>query len=166
MKTIYLIRHAKSDWNNPSIRDIDRPLNSRGQRDAPFMAKMLAGRGAAPDKLVSSPANRALTTASYFAAELGIPLDQILENKTIYEASPTSLLREISHLDEQWNCVLLFGHNPTFTDVANRFSNQYIPNMPTCGVCKIESSATQWAEMDPINSQLTEFHFPKQYFPA
>ncbi|MBR9921115.1 MAG: histidine phosphatase family protein [Bacteroidetes bacterium] len=164
MKTLFLIRHAKSSWADDSLRDIDRPLNKRGLRDAPFMAKMLKGKGIVPDKLVSSPANRAFTTASYFASEYGILMDQILQLPEIYEASPTELMRVISRLENKWEVVFLYGHNPTFTDIANRFTDQYIPNVPTCGICKIESEAETWEEVDPINSQLIEFHYPKQYF--
>jgi len=164
MKTFYLIRHAKSSWSDMSLRDFDRPLNKRGLRDAPFMSKMLAGKGVQPDAIVSSPANRALTTATFFADELGIQKQGIVQEKKIYEAYPEEVLEVIAELKEDWNTVLIFGHNPTFTTLANDFGEDYISNLPTCGIVKIESTATSWADVDETNSKLVAFYYPKEYF--
>ena len=165
MKTIYLVRHAKSSWEDMSLRDIDRPLNKRGLRDAPFMANLLKGKGAKPQAIVSSPANRAFTTAGYFAKAFDIPADDIIVKPEIYEAFSADIFKVIHELPENLNTICLFGHNPTFTNVANLFAKtDYIPNVPTCGICRIDSKAQQWTEFDPANSSLTEFHYPKQYF--
>ena len=126
MRTLYLIRHAKSSWDNPGLRDFNRPLNERGQRDAPLMAALIAKMGIKPDLIVSSPARRAITTAQYFADALGIADDDIVRNQEIYEAYPQEILRLISELPEKSETVFMFGHNPTFTDVANRFSDDFI----------------------------------------
>ena len=121
MRTLYLIRHAKSSWGNPGLRDHDRPLNERGLHDAPKMAQLLAEQGIKPDLLVSSPAKRALTTALYFAEAFKIEGIEVLREAKIYEAFPHEILSIISDLPESAQTVALFGHNPTFTEVANRF---------------------------------------------
>jgi phosphohistidine phosphatase len=164
MKTLYLIRHAKSSWSDSSLRDKDRPLNSRGLRDAPFMAKMLKGRGVQADAIISSPANRAFTTATYFAKEMEIAKNDIIQEEDIYEAYTEEIHRIIHALPDQFETVLLFGHNPTFTSVANQFTGNYINNVPTCGVVQIESSVDKWINFKPGSANLTGFFYPKQYF--
>lgn len=162
MRTIYLVRHAKSSWDDPSLRDFDRPLNERGKKTAPKMASLLAARGVKPDLLVSSPAKRAISTARYFAEAFGMNENAIVKEPGIYEAFPTEIIRLISGLPDAAQIVLLFGHNPTFTDVANRFTDQFIDNIPTCGIVCIESSAEAWNEMDEINSRVVARYFPKE----
>lgn len=164
MKTLYLIRHAKSSWADSSLRDKDRPLNNRGLRDAPFMAKMLKGRGVQADAIISSPANRAFTTATYFAKELGIEKKDIIKEEDIYEAYTEEIHSIIHRLPNTFETVLLFGHNPTFTSVANQFTQNYIANVPTCGIIQIESSVDSWAEFTPDKASLSAFYYPKQYF--
>ena len=162
MRTLFLIRHAKSSWDNPGLRDINRPLNDRGLKDAPQMAKLLREVGVQPDLLVSSPAKRALSTAQFFAEAFGIPDEKIVRNADIYEAFPTEILRIISELPDESKTVMLFGHNPTFTEVANRFSASFIDNVPTCGVVQIVSSAGRWSELYEGNAQLKAHFFPKE----
>ena len=164
MKTVYLVRHAKSSWDYHSLKDEERPLNDRGLRDAPFMAKLLAKQGASPDVLISSPAVRALTTATFFKIELGIEGEDILIRDEIYEAMSSTILKLIQRLPEKFQTVMLFGHNPTFTSVANYFTENYIPNMPTCSIVRIDATASNWMEFNDQNAKVTEFHYPKQYF--
>ncbi len=164
MKTCYLIRHAKSSWADPSLRDIDRPLNNRGLRDAPFMANLLKGKGIVADQLVSSPANRAFTTATYFAAAQGLSANDIEKKKEIYEAYPEELHNLILTFPDDWNAVFMFGHNPGFTSLANRYASEYIPNVPTCGIVCLESEAKSWLKFNPSNTRMTAFYYPKQYF--
>lgn len=163
MKTLYLVRHAKSSWDNFGLRDHDRPLNHRGLRDAPKMGRMLAKMGVQPHLLVSSTAKRACTTAYFFAETFGIQENDVALESKIYEASVLEILQIISQLPEDAPVVMLFGHNPTFTDVANRFTaDDYIENVPTCGVVKIESSAPSWKELYEGNSKVTACYFPKE----
>ncbi len=164
MKTVYLVRHAKSSWDYHSLRDSERPLNNRGLRDAPFMAKMLFKKGAKPDALISSPAVRALTTATFFKNELGIEGEDILIRDEIYEAMASTILDLIQRLPEKLETVMLFGHNPTFTSVANMFTNKFIANMPTCSIARIDADIPNWMAFNEGNAKLVEFHFPKQYF--
>lgn len=163
MRTLFLIRHAKSSWGNPGLRDFDRPLNDRGLHDAPQMAKLLAEEGVTPDLLVTSPAKRALTTALFFANTFNIPNESVQKEPNIYEAHPQEILRIISSLPEEAKTVLLFGHNPTFTEVANVFmDNDFIENVPTCGIVKITSTAKSWKEMYEGNAQVAACFFPKE----
>ena len=164
MKSLYFIRHAKSSWDDSSLADIDRPLNKRGMRDAPFMAQLLKGKGVQPDLIISSPANRAFITASHFAKALDIAVDDIQVEERIYEAWPDDVMEIVRALPKKHRTVLVFGHNPTFTSIANLFAEDYIVNVPTCGIVHLESSASEWKLLSDANTQLEAFHFPKQYF--
>ncbi len=161
MRILYLIRHAKSSWEHPGLRDFDRPLNERGHRDAPQMAHFLKKNGFQPDLIVSSPAKRALTTARYFAEVFGIPEGSIVQEASIYEASTHDIIDIIHRLPDDIKVAFLFGHNPTFTDVANHFSEEYINNIPTCGIARLESKAVRWIDVAPANTRLTHCYFPK-----
>lgn len=162
MRTLFLIRHAKSSWDNPGLRDFDRPLNKRGLHDAPQMAKTLVKQGVKPDLLVSSPAKRALTTALFFAENFDIADEAVVREERIYEASPREILRIISQLPDSAQTVLLFGHNPTFTEVANHFTDDFIDNIPTCGIVQIESKADSWKEFSESDATVTACFFPKE----
>lgn len=163
MLTLYLIRHAKSSWGNPGLRDHERPLNERGLNDAPKMAQLLAEQGVVPDLLVSSPAKRALSTAVFFANAFNIEPGAIVREAEIYEAFPKDILRIISGLPDSAKTVMIFGHNPTFTEVVNHFiEDDFIENMPTCGVAKITSSADSWRALYEGNSSVAACYFPKE----
>ena len=166
MKKVTLIRHAKSSWEDMMLKDHDRPLNKRGKRDAPFMAKMMASRGWRPDLLISSTANRAQTTTRHFAEALNIRPEEMLLQERIYEASIPTIINLIAQLNDQWSAVALFGHNPTFTMVANIFyRNEYLDNLPTCGIVEIEAPGiTTWDTFTPDTAQVVSVHYPKQYF--
>lgn len=162
MRTLFLVRHAKSSWGNPGLRDFNRPLNERGLHEAPQMAKLLVKQGIRPDLLVSSPAKRALTTALFFAEAFGIPDEAVQREPDIYEADVRDILRIVSSLPAEAQTVLLFGHNNTLTDVANLFTEDFIENVPTCGVVRIESSASSWKEFYEGNSEVKTCFFPKE----
>lgn len=164
MKTVFFIRHAKSSWDDMSLRDIDRPLNKRGLRDAPFMAKVLIGKGAKPDAIISSPANRAYTTATYFAAAANIPEENIIKNIDIYEAYITTIQDIITDLSEEWDTVFIFGHNPTFTSLANAYHEEYIPNVPTCGITEVQADVAFWKDFSEKTARRKNFYYPKEYF--
>ncbi|MBK8557214.1 MAG: histidine phosphatase family protein [Lewinellaceae bacterium] len=161
MRSVFLIRHAKSSWDHAGLRDFDRPLNDRGERDAPRMGSLLAGLGFQPDFLISSPAKRAYTTACYFAKAFSIPETDIVREEGIYEASVQDILKLIASLPDAAHKVFLFGHNPTLTDVANEFSDMPIGNVPTCGIVRIDSSAPTWPELYEGNSKVMAKYFPK-----
>ena len=163
MKTVFVIRHAKSSWEFPELTDSERPLNKRGRRDAPFMANMLSEQGVSVDKIVSSPALRALTTAIYFSKKFEIEKENILVNPEIYEAYTGTILRLFQEFDNDWDTVFIFGHNPAFTDVLNHFTESYIGNLPTCGIGKIVSPVSDWKEFSPDTANLQITFFPKQF---
>ena len=163
MKTVYLVRHAKSSWDYQSLRDSERPLNDRGLRDAPIMAKLLRKKGVKPDAIISSPAVRALTTATFFKNELAIDGEDVIIKDEIYEAMASTIVALIQRLPENLETVMLFGHNPTFTSVANIFTEKYIANMPTCSIVRIDADVANWLEFKEGNGKVTEFHFPKKY---
>lgn len=166
MKTVYLIRHAKSSWDDLRQPDIERPLNERGLRDAPFMGMQLRSKAARIDRLITSPAKRALVTATYFAVALGLPAEQILVEPKIYEAQPEDVLEIIRTFSEKYNTVALFGHNPTWTALTNMFGGLEEPldNVPTCGIIRIDADIEHWFDFNEASGFITEFHFPKQFF--
>lgn len=164
MKTFFLIRHAKSSWDFPELSDFDRPLNKRGNRDAPFMGKQLYASNIKPELIVSSPANRAKTTATIIAGELDYPKESILLKEELYHAPINTIMTVIRGISDEHNTIFVFGHNPGFTDFANEFNTEaYIPNVPTCGIVTVESSATSWKDIDENNSKLVAFIYPKMF---
>jgi phosphohistidine phosphatase len=164
MKTLFLIRHAKSSWATVVQRDHERPLELRGHNDAPRMAKHLKQLGIKPDLIVSSPAVRARTTAEYFAKEFGIDAKNIDIQQEIYEADERDIANVIRHLPDDAHTVLLFGHNPTFTYVADSYSKKVrFDNLPTCGIVQIElnTEGVTWDRFHPNTAEVKEFWFPK-----
>ena len=160
-KQLLLIRHAKSDWGNASLSDFDRPLNKRGKANAPEMAERLMKQKIVPQLVVSSPALRALTTAKFFTDTWQMPLKNIQLEPSIYEASVKTLLSVINNLDNKYDKIALFGHNPGFTDFVNYLSNANIYNVPTCGVVLLEFQADDWAEVSSGTGTLIDFDYPK-----
>ncbi len=164
MKTIFLIRHAKSSWATIGLRDFDRTLEQRGHNDAPRMAKHLKKLGFTPDALVSSPAVRARTTAEYFAKEFNIPAQNIDCQQDIYESDEQTIAHIIRELPEEADTVFLFGHNPTFTYVADSYAkNAHFENVPTCGIVQIQSNTegSSWEKFNPKTAEVKGFWYPK-----
>ncbi|MDF1699142.1 MAG: histidine phosphatase family protein [Saprospiraceae bacterium] len=163
MKRIYIVRHAKSSWSNMSLADIDRPLNKRGKRDAPVMGQKCKELNYVPDQIISSNANRAFSTAQVFRDALGLTNDQVRIEESLYHAPEDTYLEVCFALEETCKSVMLFGHNPGITYLANSVSREYIDNVPTCGVLVIDSSAKSWTDVDFSNSKLIHFIYPKMY---
>ncbi len=164
MKYLFLVRHAKSSWDFPELPDFDRPLNKRGKRDAPEMGIRLASRKLELDAVISSPANRALTTARIIAEELDFPVKNIRENSDVYHASGSTLVDTIRDLPNELKSVMLVGHNPGFTDLSNflKESDYYIGNVPTCGVVAIEFALNRWSDVSKHCGRLLFFDYPKK----
>ena len=120
MKTLFLIRHAKSSWDDTALPDKDRPLGDRGRRDAPKMGKRLAKRDVKPDLILSSPARRALTTAEIVAKKLDYKLKDIVVDDRLYAGAVHDLLNVIHKVGDKLERVMLFGHNPELTELAHR----------------------------------------------
>lgn len=156
-----IVRHAKSSWDDLDQKDIDRPLNDRGNRDAPMMAKRLVKNKHKIDLLVSSPAKRAMATARYFAEELDIKKKKIIEEKALYEASVRNFYDVVSKLDDDEDTVALFSHNPGITDFANQLGNTRLDNMPTCSIFAVECDIKHWKDFKDAEKQFLFFDFPK-----
>jgi len=165
MKTIYFNRHAKSDWSNEGLKDFDRPLNQRGLRDAPVMGKRLVDRKEHIEVFMSSPANRAISTARLMAESVGFDLAKITLVDRLYLPSVQDFLQSIAELDEDYESIILFAHNPGITDVVEYLTNESIGNIPTCGIAKIEFPlATSWQEISRGTGNLVFFDYPKNDF--
>ncbi|MEQ9300827.1 MAG: histidine phosphatase family protein [Cyclobacteriaceae bacterium] len=161
MKTLILIRHAKSSWDYPHLSDFDRPLNGRGKRDAPRMGSYLAEQSIHADLIVSSPANRAITTARTIQEYQTSSKPELIEEHPLYHASASAILRVVQRQSETADHLMIFGHNPGFTDFANQLTDHYIDNIPTCGVVGIEFEADSWTEVAIGDGRQLYFHFPK-----
>lgn len=164
MKKLILARHAKSSWDNPEWSDFERPLNTRGLRDAPFIADVVAKLIDKPDQIYSSPAMRAATTCKFFAKALGYPEDAIKFEKSIYEGGARYLIKLISNLSDDLNTVMIFGHNPDMTSLYSYFSGEYMDNIPTCGIFGIELDIEKWSEIQDKNGKVIFFEYPKKHF--
>jgi len=161
MKTLYLIRHAKSCWEDPSAGDKERPLNTRGHKDAPYMAKHMQIEEKAPDLLLSSSAKRAMSTAQYFAKEFNISEEAIRIDNDLYNAAPEDILNAIRSVEDSVEVLYVFGHNPSITWFSNLFGEKDIENIPTSGIVKIVCHAEIWAEFDRSNARRGKFIYPK-----
>jgi len=161
MKTLFLVRHAKSSWDESGLSDRDRPLAERGERDAPEMARRLARRGVNPDLILSSPAHRALATAKIIAEALDYKRKNIDIDDRLYPGRVSELLRMIRALDDKLECVMLFGHNPALAELAHHLSHA-ITRMPTCAVVELGLDATSWSEIDSTTLARVSLDYPKK----
>lgn len=163
MKKLILIRHAKSSWNHPQLTDKLRPLNPRGQRDAPAMADWIQTRHQAPDLLISSTAKRALQTAKYFIDSWNVAEINTMNIDSLYHASTSRILDVVHRIDEDKQSAALVGHNPGFTYFVNEILGEIVTdNVPTCGVCVLTSSAEFWSNFDSGTTALSGFYYPRK----
>jgi phosphohistidine phosphatase len=161
MKTLILVRHAKSSWDQPGLSDMDRPLNERGKADAPEMAKRLKEKGIEIDLFVSSPAKRARKTAKYFAEEFDAKKTEIKIVEDLYLATPTAFSDTLSALDDDCNTIALFSHNPGITDFASSLTNVRIDDMPTCAVFGVQAETDHWSAFEKAEKKFLFFDYPK-----
>ena len=166
MKTLYMIRHAKSSWDDMSLSDHDRPLNGRGEKNAPEMGKRLKSRGIMPDHIISSSANRAFETAKRIANEIGFDINRINISKDLYHADEDDIIRFLQKQDDAYPSLMIFGHNPGFTDCVNLLTDQGFYNIPTCGVVAITFDIDQWREVKSGTGTLTLYDYPKKPWPS
>ena len=161
MKKLFIVRHAKSSWDHPELDDYDRPLNKRGKRNAPEMGQRLANRKVKPDAMVTSPAKRAAATARRIAEQISFPVSDIQKEAMLYHGSVTNMINVIQATSDAVDSLMIFGHNPGLTDLANRLSGSDIYNIPTCGIVEIEFSVAHWKEIELSTGKLVTFDFPK-----
>ncbi len=163
MKTLYLVRHAKSDWGNEVLKDIDRPLNNRGYSDAYIQSVKFSTDQKHPDLIVSSPAVRAFTTAGIFARTLKYKEDKILISQGIYESSSSTIINTIAATNDAVSTLMVFGHNPGFTEAFDELSDSYIDNIPTCGIVGITFNVKSWTEIIDTKGHCFLSFFPKDF---
>lgn len=161
MKRLFLVRHAKSDKDNPNLSDYDRPLNERGYKDARAFSIKIKKTIGLPDIIVSSPAIRAISTALIFADNFDMDPKEIILDKTLYESSVKDYLQVIHSLDDTYSSVMIFGHNPTTTSLANNLTKPFTDNIPTCGITGIEFDIKSWKEISTDLGKLILYDFPK-----
>ena len=161
MKTLILIRHAKSDWSDFNARDFDRELNTRGQHDAPLMGRKLAARDIHPDAFIVSTARRAQATARLIIPALGFPETDIQWKDELYLSSPATMKSMIRQTPDHVQTLALVAHNPGITELVNQLANADISNVPTCGVITLQLPVDHWAEVWN-NARLLDFDYPKR----
>ena len=141
-----MVRHAKSSWEYDVI-DHKRPLKGRGNRDATLVSRYVANLVPAPEKIITSDATRALTTAEYFKKEMKITDADFVTNHSLYDFGGRNVMEIIKGFDNTWNRVMIVGHNHAFTSIANMLGNKYIDNLPTCGFVMIEFDEDKWEDI-------------------
>jgi phosphohistidine phosphatase len=162
MKTLLLIRHAKSNWNDPDMDDFDRPLNKRGKQNAPEMASRLLMRGVVPELIIASPAKRARTTAKIMAKEWKYPKQAILLEDELYLCYASTFLKVITKIDDDFEAVAIFAHNPGITDFANYLTQEIrIDNVPTTGIFAVQADTNSWKDFDRAPKKFLFFDYPK-----
>ena len=162
MKTLTIVRHAKSSWDHPGLSDRDRPLNKRGERDAPEMGRRIQAHGIRPSLIVSSPAERAWSTARIIATELAYPLEFLQREKRLYLASVDTILDVIAAQDEGFNNLMIVGHNPGLTEFANFLSPGLTNNLPTAGIVAVEIDQDDWSLYERPSTRLLVHDYPKK----
>lgn len=158
MKRLVVIRHAKSSWANAMLDDFDRPLNDRGKKDAPLMAKKLKDKKIIPDLILTSPAKRAKSTAKRFAKVLELDAKKIKKEPKLYLASETAIQKMVRDMDDKLNTVFVVGHNPGLTHFVNYVSNLEIDNIPTTGVVVMDISS--WKKLGKEKAKAIFFDYP------
>lgn len=162
MKQLLLIRHGKSSWDFPGRSDHERPLNDRGRHDAPRIAQALQQRGVKPDAIISSNATRAATTANLIAGEMGYPASEIRETEDLYLASPRTIMTKVQQFEEEWETVLVFGHNPGMHAAVELITaDPSVHAFPTLAVARIELDVQFWGEIDAGSGLLLELLVPR-----
>lgn len=164
MKTVILVRHAKSSWKDPSLDDFDRPLNKRGKKNAPFMGEKLKDRQMRPDLILSSPAKRARKTAIAVAKAIDYPKKKIVYDTDMYHAGAGYLFELVKNLEDENNTIMLFGHNPGFNEIADMLCKKNrVYNIPTTGVYCIKFDVSQWKKVEEGKGDFVFFDYPKRY---
>lgn len=162
MKNLYLMRHAKSSWDNPDLKDFERPLNQRGLDDIPVMAARFLQRNCSISCIVCSPALRTKTTAQLFSEAVNYAGEAVISNPGLYFAGVGMFLKATNLLDDDCESAMLVGHNPAITEFANAMANVSIDNIPTCGVVQLQLDIETWAEAELGNAVMLEFDYPKK----
>ncbi|MES0372319.1 MAG: histidine phosphatase family protein [Mariprofundaceae bacterium] len=161
-RTITLIRHAKSDWGAAGLSDFDRPLNHRGNRDAPLMGSALKEKNSAIDLILASPAKRAFATVHAICNVIEYNPDTIDFRPDLYLAPASDMMGMIQSIDDQYQNIAIVSHNPGLTTLANMLGDRQIDNMPTCSIVILETDISSWQKLKRACATTTDFLYPKQ----
>lgn len=161
MKSVLIVRHAKSSWGDLTLPDFDRPLNDRGKKDAPEMATRIHDRKISIDTFISSPAKRARKTAAIFAEEYGLSKSDLVLIQELYEAGPEVFFEVIAAAPEKANTIAIFSHNPGISEFVNMLTTTRIDDMPTCGVFAVQAEIKSWQEFRNATKEFLFFDYPK-----
>ena len=162
MKSLTLLRHAKSSWISTVDSDRDRPLNKRGKHDAPVMGARITTKGIRPSLILSSPASRAWTTAKIVADSINYPREFLQRDERLYMANVSSIIDVIEDQDNAFNNVMIVAHNPGLTAFANFLVPDITPNLPTCGVVSVTMDSDEWELRTSPDATLVMFDYPKR----
>lgn len=162
VKRVTLLRHAKSSHHDLSLRDHDRPLSPRGERDAPIMGRRLLDKGSRPSLIITSTAVRTRQTTRLFAQAIGYPIEFIQSERELYLASPDTILDVIAGQDNAFNDIVVCGHNPGITELAGDLSRTLIDNVPTCGIVILDAEITGWDELGRARCDMVDFDYPRK----
>ncbi len=161
MKILTLVRHAKSSWEDSKLSDRERPLNKRGEHDAPMMGKRIVAAGIRPSLILSSPATRAWTTAKIIAQEIGYPREFLQRENSLYLASLDNIIDVLVAQDAEFTSVVIVGHNPGLTTFANYLSPGLTDNLPTAGVVSVGFEQDDWDLHTAPKTELLTYDYPK-----
>lgn len=163
MKTLYLLRHAKSSWQNPDRSDFDRPLLEKGLKRSKLIIDYLKKRDVSIDLIVSSPALRAQATAEIFARALNYPLESIRKDRKIYFGNADSFYEQFFDVPKHVNTMMLVGHNPSITSFANQFLEKKIDYLPTSGIVSISFKTDQWGKASVAKRKTNFVVYPRMF---
>ena len=163
MKTLILMRHAKSSWDQPALKDLERPLNARGERDAPLMGSFFSTWGLYPELLVSSPAVRARQTAVGVAGAISHPEQEIRIAPALYEQGVSGILSVVHALPETIHSVCLFGHNPDISETVGLLGGEPVTHLPTAALVSLIFAVDDWQAVMPGVGRINRFEYPKRY---
>lgn len=161
MKTLLILRHAKSSWKDDRLPDHDRPLNKRGKRDAPKMGKLMQTKGLVPDLILCSTAKRAQKTCQFVSEESGYD-GEILLDRDLYAFESTVYLEKLSQIDKRYQIVLLIGHNPGLEELLEQLTSDYY-HLPTAALAQVNLPISDWVELDEdTQGQVINLWYPKE----
>ena len=161
MKTIYIVRHAKSSWEYDGVHDSDRPLKKRGIRDSHIMAKVMKKQIKRPDVFMSSSANRALHTSIIFCNTFNFPLSNLKISKSLYSFSDGYLIKTVKALDDAYDSAIIFSHDHGISTFVNKYGDMQIDHVPTCGIIGIRLNIKHWKNLTKGKTVFVDF--PKNH---
>lgn len=163
MKEVLALRHAKSSWAEPGLADHDRPLDGRGERDAPEMGRRLTARDLVPERLLSSTARRARQTAEAVAGAMGLGADRLATDDRLYLAAPEEILAVLQETDDAIARLLFVAHNPGIHSFAHHFGGLDVGKFPTAALARIQWPTNHWSEIGSQPGRLLLYDFPHNH---